>query len=110
MGDNLLPPLPKTIKEYNMISSDAMVSLPPVEQDLDAADEVLQNHLLRVQEAIMNSADQKVSELDSKLRENQLILKRSLEEKGQAGVALYRTRKEVGTLNKALAIAYHSLK
>jgi chromosome segregation ATPase len=109
MGDNLLPPLPKTIKEYNMISSDAMVSLPPVEHDFDAADEVLQNHLLRVQEAIMNSADQKVSELDSKLRENQLVLRRSLEEKEQTGVALYRTRKEVGTLNKALAIAYSSL-
>ncbi len=101
-----LPPLPTTQKEFTQVYADSEIILPPVEsEDGDMVDEVLQNHLIRVQESIMNTADAKVSQIETKLNESNIILKRTIEEKANTGVALYRTRKEVGSLNKALASA-----
>jgi hypothetical protein len=100
-----LPPLPNNQKEFTYVYADSDINLPAVESDVDMVDEVLQNHLIRVQESIMNTTDAKVSQIEAKLNESNLKLKRAIDEKANTGVALYKTRKEVGNLNKALASA-----
>ena len=100
-----LPPLSmseKQISQYNTTGDG--VELPQLageseEEDLD----VLQKHVLRVQEAVLNSSDIKIKEISSQLRHTEHMLKITQEEKADTGVELYRTRKEIGHLNKILS-------
>lgn len=103
MDSSTLPPLPRFTKEYNPYAADAPLNLPPV--DATIPDDVLQNHLTMVQESILDSTDKKVQQIEAQLNEKDLQLKRSLDEKAATGVALYRSRKELGHLNKSLAAA-----
>jgi hypothetical protein len=101
MADTSLPPLPvRKSKDIIPQQSSGGITLP--DQDLD---EALHSHLLRVQETIMDSADAKVSEIESKLNEAELTVKQLYENNIQTGSILYKSRKEVGMLNRNLAVA-----
>ncbi|KAI8928266.1 hypothetical protein BC831DRAFT_124206 [Entophlyctis helioformis] len=66
-------------------------------------DDILQNHYVRVQQTLMDSVDKKVAEIQCQLKENQVLLKRTEDDKITVGEALYQAKSEVGKLNTALA-------
>ena len=109
-SESSLPPLPNGGKNNNSQSVAGGVELPPLpaadHSGHDDADEVIQNHFLRVQEAVLNSADAKIKEISSKLNQTEQLLKETNGEREEAGVALYRTRKEISHLNKILSKRY----
>ncbi|KAJ3319323.1 hypothetical protein HDV06_006431 [Boothiomyces sp. JEL0866] len=98
MLNNSLPPLPVSQKEGTIISGEENLTFPAIEDE-----EVYQNHLLRVQETILASTDAQLEEFASKFNETQVLLKRTMDEKANTGIELYRSRKELGILNKQLA-------
>ncbi|KAI8895501.1 hypothetical protein BC833DRAFT_622958 [Globomyces pollinis-pini] len=99
MENSVLPPLSIDKSNYTSVQSEHEVNLPPLDTPID---EVLQHHLIRVQETLIDSADAKVSEIKQKLNENQLMLQRTIDEKSRSNVALFRVKKDVNILNKAL--------
>ncbi|KAJ3254091.1 hypothetical protein HK103_007552 [Boothiomyces macroporosus] len=98
MLNNSLPPLPAAHKEGAVIPGEENLTFPAIEDE-----DVYQNHLLRVQETILASTDAQLEEFASKFNETQVLLKRTMEEKANTGIELYRSRKEMGILNKQLA-------
>lgn len=110
ISESSLPPLPNGGKNTNPQGVAEGVELPRLaaadQSGADDPDEVIQNHFLRVQEAVLNSADAKIKEISSKLHQTEQLLKETAGEREEAGVALYRTRKEIGHLNKILSKRY----
>ncbi|KAH9248728.1 hypothetical protein BASA81_013618 [Batrachochytrium salamandrivorans] len=84
--------------------SQSTTLLPQVEQD-----EVLQGHYVRVQKTLMDSVDRRALEIESELRENQIVLKRAMEDKISVGEALYKVNSEVTKLNSTLASTRNAL-
>jgi hypothetical protein len=105
-----LPPLPSNGKSGSSLNISEGIELPPLQDQSvnggDEDDDDLQNHYLRVQEAVLNSADAKIKEMSSKLHHTELLLRETKEEKDGTGIALYRTRKEITHLNKIITKKY----
>ncbi|KAJ3270821.1 hypothetical protein HDV01_007370 [Terramyces sp. JEL0728] len=102
MLNNSLPPLPVSQKGA-VPPGEENITFPAIEDE-----DVYQNHLLRVQETILASTDAQLEEFASKFNETQVLLKRTMDEKANTGIELYRSRKELGILNKQRSIVEKS--
>jgi hypothetical protein len=102
MSEYLLPPLNNqtTIKKvYAIENSHAAINFENIN---DADSDVYQNHILKVQEVILDSTDSKINSVKDKLKESELRLRQSQQDQVDSGVNLYRAQKNISTLNKTL--------
>jgi hypothetical protein len=77
--------------------------LPQRDMDVMSVDDGLQDHVLRVQQTLLEAVDRQVSSLGDKLAQKEHEVKRVSEEKEQVAVSLYRAGREVLKLNDVLA-------
>jgi hypothetical protein len=77
------------------------ISQPEIES-LD--DEHLQQHFLRMQQALIQAVDQELHDMGAKLTETQMDLKNAQEDKTAVGMALYQANSKIGRMNQQLEI------
>jgi hypothetical protein len=70
---------------------------------------ILESHFMRMQETLLDSVDAKVRAVEGELRETQILLKRTDEEKITSGQALHQAKTELKKLNHLLANTYDCL-
>ena len=84
----------------------ARVSYPGMGDTLAEDEEVLQRHVLRVQETLMDAVDKRVKTFEGKLREKDSLLKNTLDDKHNLAIELYRAQNQVEKLNESLGTMY----
>ena len=73
------------------------------EEDVRQTEEVLQNHMVEVQKALMSSFDRQMQSLEKIIWDKDERLMKTLSEKKQIAVALYKTKADFQVLQSALS-------
>ncbi|KAJ3410013.1 hypothetical protein HDV05_004120 [Chytridiales sp. JEL 0842] len=81
-----------------------LVDLTSEDPHAEETSDVLQQHYLRFQATLLSSVDRQIAGIQQKLTENDLVLKRTKEEKDEMGVTLYKARVEVNKANEQLNV------
>ncbi|KAI9356509.1 hypothetical protein DFJ73DRAFT_227869 [Zopfochytrium polystomum] len=75
------------------------------------SEEVLQQNYLRFQKSLLQSVDRQVVQIQAKLSENEVVLKRTVDERDHIGASLYKAQLEVDRANERIertnAVAKH---
>jgi hypothetical protein len=91
--DGSVPGSAENVVEEVNISSD----------DVAETEQVLQNHMVEVQKALMNSFDRQMQTLEKIIWDKDERLTKTLSEKKDIAVALYKTKADFQVLQSALS-------
>ncbi|KAJ3320092.1 Coiled-coil domain-containing protein 40, partial [Blyttiomyces sp. JEL0837] len=94
---------PKLPYETQGDEVDADNSVPPAHMDLSEESHALQQNYIRFQKTLLSSVDRQVARISEKLNENDILIRRTEDEKNHLGVNLYEARVEIGKMNGNLA-------
>ncbi|KAJ3047995.1 hypothetical protein HK097_010978 [Rhizophlyctis rosea] len=78
-----------------------LASAPTIQSSdpIDANDEILQRHYVRMQQTLLAAVDKQMESVEARLSETEVALKRTEDTKKEIGVELYKSNKEVGRMN-----------